>query len=346
MSCREQACLFPTNLLYRNLYPPCFLPCRFVGANLIAGTGRKQSRGTAKIALKLSRNDFLEMKDIKSKILSNINIGSNYYKMSLEAPYIAKAAKPGQFVMVRCSDSTGPLLRRPFSIHRVKGQKGIEILYEVIGKGTEILSEKKKGEYIDTLGSLGNGFSFSSLVLRPSSFVFLIAGGIGVAPLIFLAEKLASSKSIVLIGAKTKKLILCEKDFKKIGAEVHVATDDGSYGYKGFISELFKDMLRRMTDDGRWTPVRRSLGEGGKDDGRWTRDEGRRTIYACGPELMLKAVSDICNKEKIPCEVSLETKMSCGFGACLSCAVKLKGESSYKLACKDGPVFNADKIIW
>jgi len=290
------------------------------------------------------------MKDIKAKILSNINIGSNYYKMSLEAPYIAKAAKPGQFVMVRCSDSTGPLLRRPFSIHRVKGQKGIEILYEVIGKGTEILSEKKKKEYIDVLGPLGNGFSFSSLVpsafakasadRRPSSLVFLIAGGIGVAPLIFLAEKLVSAKPIVLIGAKTKKLILCEKDFKKIGAKVHVATDDGSYGYKGFISELFKDMLRRTTDACPPKPWRRRKGRRTTDEGRLT------TICACGPELMLKAIADICNKEKIPCEVSLETKMACGFGACLSCAVKLKGGSSYKLACKDGPVFNADEITW
>ena len=266
------------------------------------------------------------MKDVKSKILSNKEIAPGYFRMVLDAPYIAKHAKPGQFVQVRCSDGVEPLLRRPFSIHRVAviGNRlsVIEILYEVIGKGTEILSKKNKGDFVDVLGPLGNGFSLPSAISHKPSAI-LIAGGIGVAPLVFLAEELARKKArtIVLIGARTKNLILCKKDLKKIGTEVHIATDDGSHGCKGFVSELFQKVLRT------------------------TNNEQRTTIYACGPTPMLKCIADMCKGQKLKCQVSLEEMMACGIGACLGCAVKVKG-GGYKLACKDGPVFNADEIIW
>jgi len=253
-----------------------------------------------------------DMKDIKAKILLNNNICGGYYRMALEAPYIAKNAAPGQFVQVRCSDGLDPLLRRPFSVHRVR-EKGFEILYEVIGRGTEILSTKKAGESIDVLGPLGNGFT-----LGPPAI--LIAGGIGVAPLVFLAEELARKKikAIVLIGAKTKRAILSEKEFKDIGADVHIATDDGTGGCKGLVSKLFQEILRTA---------------------------GRTTIYACGPHPMLKCIAGICREKGLECQVSLEEKMACGIGVCLGCAVKMKG-GGYKLACKDGPVFNSKDLIW
>jgi dihydroorotate dehydrogenase electron transfer subunit len=169
---------------------------------------------------------------------------------------------------------------------------------------------------VDILGPLGNGFS---LPRTPNSTLrtILIAGGIGVAPLLFLAEELARKKvkPIVLIGARTKKLILCEKDFKKIGAEVHIATDDGSRGYRGFATDLFKKLLV-------------------------TSYELRVTkIYACGPEPMFKGIIYICQSHNLDCQVSLETMMACGIGACLGCVVKTKDGN--KLACKDGSVFNA-----
>ncbi|MBU0758791.1 MAG: dihydroorotate dehydrogenase electron transfer subunit [Candidatus Omnitrophica bacterium] len=267
------------------------------------------------------------MKDIKARILSNKEIAPGYFKMALDAPYIAKTAKPGQFVQVRCSDGFDPLLRRPLSIHRLKAQgsprlrsgqarlKGIEILYEVVGKGTKILSEKKDGNLVDILGPLGNGFTLpTALNLEPSAI--LVAGGIGVAPLVFLAEELAKKKidTVVFIGARTKKFILCAKDFKKLGAGLQIATDDGSRGYKGFVSRLLK--LRAGTK-----------------------------VYACGPRPMLECIAGMCIKENVECEVSLEEKMACGMGACLGCAVKVAG-NEYKLACKDGPVFSANKIIW
>ncbi|MFH1854143.1 MAG: dihydroorotate dehydrogenase electron transfer subunit [Candidatus Omnitrophota bacterium] len=272
------------------------------------------------------------MKDIKANILSNKEIAPGYFKMALDAPYIAKNAKPGQFVQVRCSDGFDPLLRRPLSIHRVSGigdrVSGIDILYEVIGKGTEVLSRKKAGETIDILGPLGNGFTLSPSTIHHPPSTIIIAGGIGVAPLIFLAEKLAEIQNpkskiqnIVLLGARTKSLILCEKDFKKTGAKVYIATDDGSKGYKGLVTKLFEKVLRSTIHD------------------------PRSTVCACGPRPMLESIARMCNEKGVECEILLEEKMACGVGACLGCAVKVR-DNGYKLACKDGPVFKANTIIW
>lgn len=274
------------------------------------------------------------MKDIRAKILSNKKTGRAYYKMTLETPYIARLAKPGQFVQIKCSDSFDPLLRRPFSIHRVirhskgmgqagKGSraKGIEILYEVVGKGTEILAGKKEGEFLDVLGPLGTGFSLpTALNLEPRAII--IAGGIGAAPLVFLAEELKKNKikTIVLMGAKTKSLILCEKDFKMVTPEVYVSTDNGTYGCKGFVSELFHKILKT------------------------TESKFETIVYVCGPHGMLRCIAGICLERNFECQVSLEEKMACGIGACLGCVVKTK--SGNKLACKDGPVFNASELIW
>lgn len=266
------------------------------------------------------------MKDVRAKILSNKRTAPNYYKMALDAGYIAASAKPGQFVEIKCSDALDPLLRRPFSIHRVKARKPglniIEILYEVVGRATQILARKKQGEFLKVLGPLGNGFTLPRRTnTRPS--VIIIAGGIGSAPLVFLAEIMAMQKiqPIVLIGAKTKKLILCENDFRRSGAILYIATDDGTSGYKGFVSGLLKKVIKTENNI------------------------EQIAVYACGPGLMLSAISNICIDNNIECQVSLETHMACGFGACLGCAVRLK-DSVHKLVCKDGPVFNAANLVW
>lgn len=222
-------------------------------------------------------------------------------------------AKPGQFLEIKISDGYEPLLRRPFSIHRRRG-KDIEIIYRIAGRGTEILSQRKVGEYLNVIGPLGNGFSI--LDSQPS---ILVAGGMGVAPLVFLAEKLAKSKTLVLLGAKTKRQILCEKEFRDLGCEVKVATDDGSRGFKGKVTDLLKHLLPTLSSQ-------------------------LSTIYACGPKLMLKEIALISKQYNIPAQVSLEEHMACGIGACLGCVVKTK--DGFKRVCKEGPVFNADEIVW
>ncbi|MFC1667422.1 dihydroorotate dehydrogenase electron transfer subunit [Candidatus Omnitrophota bacterium] len=283
------------------------------------------------------------MKDVKAEILFNERVGTDYFKMSVASPVIARSAKPGQFVQVRCNDSSDPLLRRPFSIHRLTRHSsrvtGFEILYETVGRGTGLLSKKKSGESVKVLGPLGNGFTLPRLeeVKNRHQKSILIAGGIGVAPLGFLVEELAKKKinTIVLIGANTKNMVLCENDFKRLGAEVHVTTDDGSHGCKGLVSKLFQKILQTANS---------------KQPFDFTQDR-RTTIYACGPQPMLKCIAGISKKEGLECQVCVEEKMACGIGVCLGCAVSVRSSKPktnilYKFACKDGPVFDADEIVW
>ena len=256
---------------------------------------------------------------IKSRILSNKRLGREHYLMRFEAAPIARAAKPGQFIHLRCSDKVNPLLRRPFSIHRIAGET-VCILYQLVGKGTEILAEKKTGEYLDVIGPLGNGFTYSR---SKSANSILVAGGIGIAPLLMLARELIkyqkSAGILLLVGAKTKRLILCERDFKALGIGVKISTDDGSYGWQGMVTELLEDGL---------SANRYSL---------------PTVIYACGPEKMLKKVAEISRRYDIKAQGSLEKKMACGVGACLGCAISTR--SGYQRVCKEGPVFDLDEIM-
>ena len=283
------------------------------------------------------------MFQIKAKILYNKRVTGNYFHCKILAPKIAVNALPGQFVNIKVSDSIEPLLRRPFGIHRVDGA-GVEILYEVLGEGTRILSQRKNAEFLDIIGPLGNGFDFRAqehkcntrpyrdgrcAPLRASAQV-LVAGGMGVAPLLFLAERIVTShklqvtspKPLVLIGAKTKKQLLCEKEFKKLGCEVKIATDDGSMGFNGKVTELLKKILHKNTRT----------------------QEHKSTIYACGPKPMLKEIALISKNRNIPAQVSLEEHMACGIGVCLGCTVDTK--LGFRRVCKEGPVFNSEEIIW
>lgn len=257
------------------------------------------------------------MKQINAKIIKNDEIAPGFYRMRIESLYLAKNSKPGQFIEVRCSDDIEPFLRRPLGVHRIS-KSGIDLLYEVVGKGTSLLSEKKAGEEIDLIGPLGNGFD----IAVSTRAAILVAGGVGIASLVALAEKLSRTgrKVSVVIGAKKKSHILCEGELKVLGCTVKVATEDGSKGYKGLVTDMLRDMLAASY----------AL---------------RVTIYTCGPAGMLKAVSKIAREKRIPCQVSLEEHMACGVGVCLGCPVQVKG-GEYKMVCKDGPVFNAEEIAW
>ena len=229
-------------------------------------------------------------------------------------------AIPGQFITLHIPGNLSPLLRRPFSIHRLIKKSGrvigIELLYKVVGGFTEKLARINAGDQLDLIGPIGKGFTISNTTRK----VTFVAGGIGVAPLIFLADAMVEtdinlSDSIVFLGGRTSDDILCASVFTSFALDVHTTTDDGSLGEKGIVTQPLEKWLASNRPD---------------------------IIYACGPMPMLRAVADIAKKNSLPCEVSIETIMACGIGACLGCAVnKNKQTDTYQHVCIDGPVFDA-----
>ncbi len=280
-----------------------------------------------------------------SIILYNKEVSDGSFRMGIS--WKAQAVRPGQFVMLKASRGHDPLLRRPFGIYNVIGAKpgsalkgrGIEVLYRVVGRGTEILSTRKPGESVDVLGPLGNGFPSIS----GKSKIIIVAGGMGIAPLNLLAKTLnppyppldkGGIGGVFLFGARDKAQSALAKGLKGIKCKVKLSTEDGSAGKKGLVTGL---LMEEVSTDS--------------------------VIYACGPAGMLKAVAKIALEAEVECHVSLERAMACGMGACLGCAVKsagghlipplLKGglrgveeNKTYKMVCSDGPVFNSLDIDW
>ena len=254
-----------------------------------------------------------------AKVLENKKVAPEHYRISLAAPKISSVALPGQFVMVKIGDGSDPLLRRPLSFNRIDQTKGtIDILFKVVGKATRLLSELEPGEDLDIIGPLGNGFDLNIA----KELAIVVGGGAGVAPLLSLAKELKNKAKAVyaLIGANNINSVVCEEDFKALGIETTVSTDDGTYGIKGLISDVLLNVI-----GSKLSPV-------------------NSCIYACGPRPMVKALESISLQYKIPCQVSLEEWMACGIGACNGCIVKTK--QGYKKVCSDGPVFNAEDILW
>ncbi|MDD5691181.1 MAG: dihydroorotate dehydrogenase electron transfer subunit, partial [Candidatus Omnitrophica bacterium] len=201
-------------------------------------------------------------------------------------------------------------------------KSGVRLLYEVVGRGTQILSEKRPGDLLDIIGPLGNGFEYLRKTAKPdSSQAVLVAGGMGVAPLVFLTEKIKFISPLVLVGARKKEQVLCLREFKALGCKLIIATDDGSLGFKGKVTDLLKEILLKKS------PADRPI-----------------NIYACGPQPMLKAVAQLSCENNIASQLSLERHMACGFGACLGCVVPTR--AGYKRVCKDGPVFLGKELIW
>jgi dihydroorotate dehydrogenase electron transfer subunit len=258
-----------------------------------------------------------------SIILWNDCIAPSCYKIGLQTSDIFLKAVPGQFVMVHLGDRMAPLLRRPFSIHQLihrdDGFQGIELLYKVVGTGTRLLSQLNPGERINVLGPLGNGFSMTADLKH----AFIVAGGIGVAPMPFLASRLLDkfvdrAQCKVFIGGRSKDDLFCSTDFDKLGLTVTTTTDDGSFGDQCLVTD----------------PVKIEMASGIPD-----------IIYACGPMPMLSCVVGIAEKHGIDCQVSIETTMACGMGACLGCAVEDRRQPDrYLHACLNGPVFKADML--
>ncbi len=262
------------------------------------------------------------MIDQHYEILFNRKITSGIFLLGFNSPHIASESRPGQFVMVRVNEGIDPLLRRPFSIFDVRDKDIVCILYKTVGHGTGLMSLKKAGEKISVMGPLGRGFSIPDGKLH----AILVGGGIGIAPLHFLTHALKDTPMEFMAGFGKSGDIIPLEPASGRALGISIATDDGSAGYPGMVTGLLDEYLSRNIYE--------------KDS---------MAIYACGPLAMLKKVSSIASGRNIPCQVSLESLMACGLGACQGCAVKIPAQDNnafYRHVCKDGPVFSSQDIDW
>lgn len=259
-------------------------------------------------------------KQVFAKLVKKEKLLDGLYKFSLETKEIVDIAKPGNFIEIRINENLDPFLRRPISIYNIEKEKGIiEIIFQVKGKGTELLSKKQEGDFIDIIGPLGNGvFKFEK-----HKNIAVIGGGIGIFPLYELTKE---AKELNLnidtyIGFRNKELVVLEKEFENTSNNLTITTDDGSYKNKGFAIDYLKENLKTKKVD---------------------------CIYTCGPLPMIKAVKALAEENNIECQISLEEKMGCGLGVCLGCAVKTaessKEDPQYVHVCKDGPVFESKSV--
>ena len=237
------------------------------------------------------------------KVCENTPLTENVFKMVLSGD-VSEVTRPGQFINIKLD---GFYLRRPISVCD-KGEDTLTIIYKVVGEGTEYMATLKEGAELDVLIGLGNGFDVNA----SGDTALLLGGGVGVPPLYMLCKKLieAGKKVTVCLGFNTKSEVFYEDEFNALGADVRVATVDGSYGTKGFVTNLFDDVDYSY-------------------------------YYTCGPEPMLKAVFNTCTSDG---ELSFEERMGCGFGACMCCSCKTV--TGYKRICKEGPVMKKEEILW
>ena len=256
-----------------------------------------------------------------AEVVRNDRVGDGLYELECRAPQIAGKGEPGQFVHTEVKPhqaaSASPLLRRPFSLYGADAERGvISILYRIRGLGTSLLAEVKPGEHLSALGPLGRGFTLS----RAGSTVLLVGGGMGIAPLVYLADRLLKlgCEVEVLYGAETARELVALEKLEQKGAKCHVATMDGSRGHKGLVTDLLALVPAETAAD---------------------------MIYSCGPLEMMAHVARFAKERGIPGEVSLEANMACGVGVCLGCAVRLKAsDTDYAKVCSDGPVFPMDQV--
>lgn len=250
----------------------------------------------------------------KYLILSKKTLAKEIYDLTILCPDIAAAANPGQFVNVKAD---GFMLRRPISICSIDKNKGtLRIIFEVRGEGTKAMSQLAEGSMIDIVAPLG-GRRFK---LDNYETAVIIGGGIGNPPMLAVAEKFGS-KGTVISGFRNAAAVILQDDFKATGAETILCTDDGSAGRKGFVTDALNEVLETKKPD---------------------------IIYACGPDVMLRRIIEIAKANGIKCQVSLEERMGCGVGACLVCACRTirNGDEYYAHVCKDGPVFNAEEVLF
>jgi len=260
----------------------------------------------------------------RCEVLSNRRSGV-YYSLTLVAPDIAEQAKPGQFIQIGVPDGRDFLLRRPFSIHQASRRGGwagtLEIVFDVVGRGTAWLAEAKPHDTLDVIGPLGRPFTYP----RELTTCLLVGGGYGAAPLYFLAEELRARNKLVhiVVGARNHERVFKPIEAKRFAATVVITTEDGTSGERGRVTDVLDPMLERT---------------------------GAQVVYACGPNPMLRAVAEHCRELRIPCQVAVEEMMACGLGVCWTCVVPIIGLDSRGWwnvrSCVEGPVFNGARVWW
>jgi dihydroorotate dehydrogenase electron transfer subunit len=256
------------------------------------------------------------------QIISNQRDTDQYYRLVVRAPQIAPLVQPGQFAHVRIPPLREALLRRPFSIFQATDET-LSILFKTVGKGTEVLSKMKPDEELSMIGPLGHGFTVPE---TGGEIPLLVAGGYGMAAMYLLAQR-SPQKGMVFVGGRRRVDILCDEEFRALGWEVRVTTEDGSHGDKGLVTgPLLEELKRAAAPDAR----------------------SRYKMFACGPTPMLKAVGKLAAEFNVPAELSMDEHMCCGVGVCLTCVVPVRtGDGwEYQRTCTEGPVFDARAIAW
>jgi len=255
--------------------------------------------------------------DVPATLTVTKRLSPDHVLLTLRAPPIAAQARPGQFVHLRVSTTTSPLLRRPFSVAGVNPAAGtFRIVVRTVGRGTEMLAELLPGAELSALGPLGHGFPD----LAADRETVLVAGGVGLAPLLFFAAYQEQDVVRGLYGADTAPNLVLAKEFGDKCDSLAVATDNGSRGHHGFVTDLLPGTLSELSD-----PV----------------------VLACGPRPMMAAAAEVCASRGAECHVSFEAWLGCGLGACLGCVIPAAGgPRRYLRVCREGPVFRADRVDW
>lgn len=280
---------------------------------------------------------------IECEVVENVDLSPanpGHFRLTINAPYIAENAKPGQFIHI-LPPSDADLLRRPISILGIDKESGdVTVLYRVIGDGTRLISKAGEGEKLDVIGPLGNGFP----IFKDRSAI-LMGGGVGIPPLVYLAGELAGSMPAsvdtgsqirVILGARDTELLICVDDFIDMGIEPVVYLETGH----DIAKKDPGDRIRNI-HDGLITGFFETISDAGQNPGP--------VVYACGPIPMLKAVAKLASEHGLECYVSLENKLACGLGACLGCSISVRDEAGnikYERVCTEGPVFDASYVAF
>jgi dihydroorotate dehydrogenase electron transfer subunit len=262
------------------------------------------------------------------EVLTHRKYGEHYHSLTIVAPEIGEQVAPGQFVSVRCPEGSSNILRRPFSVYRVHKRGGwastIEIVFDVRGPGTAFLSSLRTHAALDLVGPLGRGFSLP----KTRAHCLLVGGGIGAAPLFFLADELRNEGHRVdcILGARSGRYLLNAIDVRRLASVYRITTEDGSTGERGVVTDVLEETMNRCSTD---------------------------VVYSCGPHPMLAAVSRICTRNSISVQVAVEELMACGFGVCMTCVMPVvqhrnwKDESVvYVRSCTEGPVLDGASVVW